>query len=66
MSYPTGTAAHAIEIAKAEIAELAYQAELDQEKKAEEEAAKAAVAAKKAEILAKLGLDEEEVAAFLA
>ena len=50
----------------AEVAELAYQAELAAEKKAEEEAAKAALEAKKQEVLAKLGLTSDEVAALLA
>ena len=52
--------------AAAEVAELAYQAELAAEKKAEEEAAKAALEAKKQEVLAKLGLTSDEVAALLA
>lgn len=55
-----------IELTDAEIAELAYQAELAAEKKAEEEAAKAALEAKKQEVLAKLGLTSDEVAALLA
>ena len=55
-----------IELTDAEVAELAYQAELAAEKKAEEEAAKAALEAKKQEVLAKLGLTAEEVAALLA
>ena len=55
-----------IELTEAEIAELAYQAELAAEKKAEEEASKAALEAKKQEVLEKLGLTAEEVAALLA
>ena len=54
------------ELSEAEIAELAYQAELAAEKKAEEDAAKAAIEAKKREVLAKLGLTADEVAALLA
>jgi tRNA threonylcarbamoyladenosine modification (KEOPS) complex Pcc1 subunit len=55
-----------IELTDAEVAELAYQAELAAEKKAEEDAAKAALEAKKQEVLEKLGLNAEEVAALLA
>ena len=55
-----------IELTDAEVAELAYQAELAAEKKAEEDAAKAALEAKKQEVLEKLGLTAEEVAALLA
>ena len=55
-----------IELTDAEVAELAYQAELAAKKKAEEEAAKAALEAKKQEVLEKLGLTAEEVAALLA
>ena len=55
-----------IELTDAEVAELAYQAELAAEKKAEEEAAKAALEAKKLEVLAKLGLTQDEVSALLA
>ena len=55
-----------IELTDAEVAELAYQAELAAEKKAEEEAAKAALEAKKQEVLAKLGLTADEVSALLA
>ena len=55
-----------IELTDAEVAELTYQAELAAEKKAEEEAAKAAQEAKKQEVLAKLGLTSDEVAALLA
>ena len=55
-----------IELTDAEVAELAYQAELAAEKKAEEDAAKAALEAKKQEVLAKLGLSADDVAALLA
>jgi tRNA threonylcarbamoyladenosine modification (KEOPS) complex Pcc1 subunit len=55
-----------IELTDAEIAELAYQAELAAERKAEEETAKADLEAKKQEVLAKLGLSADEVAALLA
>ncbi len=55
-----------IELTDAEVAELTYQAELAAEKKAEEDAAKAALEAKKQEVLAKLGLTSDEVAALLA
>jgi len=56
-----------IELTDAEVAELAYQAELAAEKKAEEEAAIAAAEAAKASARAKLaalGLTEEEIAAL--
>ena len=55
-----------IELTDAEVAELAYQQELAAEKKAEEDAAKAALEAKKQEVLAKLGLTADEVSALLA
>ena len=55
-----------VELTEAEIAELTYEAELVAEKKAEEEANKAALEAKKQEVLAKLGLTSDEVAALLA
>ena len=55
-----------IELTDAEVAELAYQAELAAEKKAEEDAAKASLKAKKQEVLAKLGLTADEVSALLA
>ena len=55
-----------IELTDAEVAELTYQAELAAEKKAEEDAAKAALEAKKQEVLEKLGLSAEEVVALLA
>lgn len=57
---------HEIELTDAEVAELAYQAELAADAKAEGERVKAELAAKKAAVLAKLGLDEDEVAALLA
>ena len=55
-----------IELTDAEVAELTYQAELAAEKKAEEDAAAAALEAKKLEVLAKLGLTQDEVTALLA
>jgi len=55
-----------IELTDAEVAELTYQAELAAEKKAEADAAKAAQEVKKQEVLAKLGLTSDEVAALLA
>jgi len=55
-----------IELTDAEVAELTYQAELAAEKKAEEDAAAAALEAKKLEVLEKLGLTADEVAALLA
>jgi hypothetical protein len=55
-----------IELTDAEVAELTYQAELAAERKAEADAAKAALEAKKQEVLAKLGLTQDEVAALLA
>lgn len=55
-----------IELTDAEIAELVYQEELLAEKKAEEDAVKAALEAKKQEVLAKLGLTADEVSALLA
>lgn len=54
-----------IELTDAEVAELAYQAELAAERKAEEEAAAAALAEKKAEVLTRLGITEEEAKALL-
>ena len=56
-----------IELTDAEVAELAYQAELAAEKKAEEDAAKAAAAEAKASgqaKLAALGLTADEIAAL--
>ena len=55
-----------IELTDAEVAELTYQAELAAEKKADEDAAAAALEAKKLEVLAKLGLTQDEVTALLA
>jgi hypothetical protein len=55
-----------IELTDAEVAELTYQAELATEKKAEEDAAASALEAKKLEVLAKLGLTQDEVTALLA
>ena len=54
-----------VELTDAEVAELAYQAELAAERKAEEEAAAQALADKKAEVLARLGITEEEAKALL-
>jgi hypothetical protein len=54
-----------IELTDAEVAELAYQAELAAEKKAEEDAAAAALEDKKLAVLEKLGLTSDEVAALL-
>jgi len=56
-----------IELTDAEVAELAYQAELAAEKKAEEEAAAQAAAEAKASAeakLAALGLTPEEISAL--
>jgi hypothetical protein len=54
-----------IELTDAEVAELAYQAELAAERKAEEERVAAEVAAKKAAVLERLGLTEDEAKALL-
>lgn len=54
-----------IELTDAEVAELAYQAELAAEAKAEEERAKAAIAAEKLAICEKLGLTLDEVEKLL-
>lgn len=58
-----------IELTDAEVAELAYQAELAAEKKAEEDAAKAALEALKASARAKLvagqPMTEEEAATIV-
>lgn len=54
-----------IELTDAEVAELAYQAELAAERKAEEEAQVAALADKKAAVLARLGLTDDEAKALL-
>jgi len=55
-----------IELTDVEVAELAYQAELAAEKKAEEDAAAAALEDQKLAVLAKLGLTADEVTALLA
>jgi hypothetical protein len=54
-----------IELTDAEVAEMTYAAELAAEKKAEEDAAAAALEEKKLQVLAKLGLTSDEVAALL-
>jgi hypothetical protein len=54
-----------IELTDAEVAEMTYAAELAAEKKAEEDAAAAALEDKKLAVLAKLGLTSDEVAALL-
>lgn len=56
---------HEIELTDAEVAELAYQAELAAERKAEEEAKAAELAALKADVLARLGITEDEAKALL-
>jgi hypothetical protein len=55
-----------IELTDAEVAEMTYAAELAAEKRAEEEAQAAALQVKKQEVLTKLGLTKDEVAALLA
>jgi hypothetical protein len=55
-----------IELSDAEIAELAYQAELAAEKKAEEEAQAEAAATAKAALLEKLGITADEAKLLLA
>ena len=55
-----------IELSEAEIAELAYQAELAAEKKAEEEAQAQANAAAKAALLDRLGITADEAKLLLA
>lgn len=55
-----------IELTDAEVAELAYQAELAAEKKAEQEAADAAKAEAKAALLDRLGITAEEAQLLLA
>ena len=55
-----------IELTDAEVAEMAAQAAIAAEKKADEDAAAAALEAKKLEVLAKLGLTQDEVTALLA
>lgn len=54
-----------IELTDAEVAELAYQAELAAERKAEEERVAAEVADKKAAVLERLGITEDEAKALL-
>ena len=55
-----------IELTDAEVAELAYQAELAGEKKAEEEAQAQANAAAKAALLDRLGITADEAKLLLA
>lgn len=55
-----------IELTDAEVAELAYQAELAAEKKAEEEAQAEANAAAKAALLDRLGITADEAKLLLA
>jgi hypothetical protein len=54
-----------IELTQAEISEMTYAAELAAEAKAEEELQKAALEAKKQEVLARLGITADEAAALL-
>lgn len=54
-----------IELTDAEVAELAYQAELAAEKKQEEDAAAAALEEQKLAVLKKLGLTLDEATALL-
>ena len=54
-----------IELTDAEVAELAYQAELAAERKAEDDAQAAASATAKAALLKKLGISAEEAALLL-
>ena len=54
-----------IELTDAEVAELAYQAELAAEKKADEDAAAASLEDQKLAVLKKLGLTSDEVTALL-
>ena len=54
-----------IELTDAEVAELAYQAELAAERKAEEERVAAEKAEAKAALLAKLGISDEEAKLLL-
>lgn len=56
---------HEIELTDAEIAELAYQAELAAEAKAEEDRVAAEKAEAKAALLAKLGISDEEAKLLL-
>ena len=55
-----------IELTDAEVADLAKAAAEAEARRAEDDAAKAAIEAKKQEVLAKLGLTADEVAALLA
>lgn len=55
-----------ITLSDAEVAELEVQAKAAADKKAAEDAAAAALEAKKLEVLAKLGLTQDEVSALLA
>jgi len=55
-----------IELTDAEVAELAYQAELAAEKKAEEDAQAEADATAKAALLVKLGITADEAKLLLA
>jgi len=55
-----------IELTDAEVAELAYQAELAAEKKAEEEAQAQAAATAKAALLDRLGITADEAKLLLA
>jgi hypothetical protein len=55
-----------IELTDAEVAEMAKQAKEAEARKAEQDAAAVAMQAKKQEVLAKLGLTQDEVAALLA
>ena len=54
-----------IELTDAEVAELAYQAELAAERKAEEERVAAEKAAAKSALLTRLGITEEEAQLLL-
>ena len=69
MIYPIGTAAHAIEIAKAEIAQMEADRVAAEARKAEEDAAAQALADLKASARAKLvsgtPLTEEEAATLV-
>lgn len=56
---------HEIELTDAEVAELSYQAELAEERKAEEERIAAEKAATKAAVLERLGISEDEAKALL-
>lgn len=56
---------HEIELTDAEVAELAYQAELAADAKAEEERVAAEKAEAKAALLAKLGITDDEAKLLL-